>query len=299
MAIFIQVIGLLLLIGGMWFGYWQWIRPHNAVLTTAGLGLLILVDATMMGGLIGSPFWWTDQLWSFSWDLPPLASRMLGAAGLSFFAVSLMALRRPVYRRLRLILILLVIYLAPLVVVILLFHLNRFDFKAPITYGFFAIAAPMTVAALWYLFRQPVILSDEARDSFPASVVIQFWLWVVAFITGLWGLALFVTDNGPTALIWTWPGDLLSSRLIGVMLLTICVGALYAFRTADASRMMLVMILVYSLGLTLAALWNIFFGLPIKPLYTAIFGVICVVTTVLFVTDKQPDQVLARSLSQG
>jgi hypothetical protein len=110
-------------------------------------------------------------------------------------------------------------------------------------------------------------------------------------------LALFVTDSGPTALIWTWPGDLLSSRLIGVMLLTICVGALYAFRTADTSRMMLVMILVYSLGLTLAALWNIFFGLPIKPLYTAVFGVICVVTTVLFVTDKQPDRVLARSLS--
>lgn len=288
MGIFIQITGLLLLIGGMWFGYWQWILPRNDILTTAGLGLLILVDATMIGGLVRSPFWWTDQPWSFSWDLPPLASRMLGAAGFSFFAVALMALRRPVYRRLRLILILLVIYLAPLVVAILVFHLNRFDFTAPITYGFFAIATPMTVAALWFLFRQPIILPDEGRDSFPASTVVQVWLWVVAFITGLWGLALFVTDKGITPLIWTWPGDLLSSRLIGVMLLTICVGALYAFRTADASRMMLVMILIYSLGLTLAALWNIFFGLPIKPLYTAVFGVIFVVTTVLLITDKQP-----------
>jgi len=220
---------------------------------------------------------------------------MLAAAGVSFFAVSLMALRRPVYRRLRLILILLTVYLAPLVIAIVLFHRDRFDFSAPITYGFFAIALPMTIAAIWYLLRQPLIITDEKRDTFPSTTVIQVWLWVVATITALWGLALFITDSGPSALIWAWPGDLLSSRLIGVMLLTITAGSLYSARMADSARMMLVMVVVYSLGLTLAALWNLLFGLPIKTLYTAVFGVIFIVSTVLLMTVKQPNQVMVRS----
>ena len=35
----------------------------------------------------------------------------------------------------------------------------------------------------------------------------------------------WVTDSGPVPFVWVWPGDLLTSRLIGVMLLTIAVGA--------------------------------------------------------------------------
>lgn len=295
MGIFVQVIGLVLLIAGIWFGYRQWIRPHQATTTLPGQGLLILLVLTLMGGFIGSPFWWLDQPWSFSWDLPPLASRMLGAAGWSFFAVTLLALRRPSYQRVRLILILLFIYLAPLVIVILRYHLNRFDLNAPITYAFFAIVGIMTAAAAGYLVYQPRIIPQEERDTFPAPMVIKVWLWVVAFITAIWGLALFATDEGPSNLIWAWPGDLLSSRLIAVMLFTIAVGVVYGFRYAETARMMTVMILVYSLGLTVAALWNIFFGLPIKPLYTAVFSVIFIVTAVLFRTDRQPGTVVSRT----
>ena len=295
MGIFVQVVGLGLLLTGIWFGYRQWIRPHNATITLQGRGLLILLIMTLMGGFIGSPFWWMDQPWSFSWDLPPLASRMLGAAGWSFFAVTLLALRRPSFQRVRLILLLLFVYLAPLAIVIVSYHLDRFDFNAPITYAFFAIVVPMTTAATWYLVRQPRIIPQEERDTLPAPLVIQVWLRVVAVITAIWGLALFATDSGPSNLLWAWPGDLLSSRLIGVMLVTIAVGAIYSYHYAETARLMTVMILVYSLGLTIAALWNIFFGLPIKPFYTAVFSVIFIVTLVLFRTDRQPRPLLSRS----
>ena len=54
--------------------------------------------------------------------------------------------------------LMLAVYLAPLLVTASLFHLDRFDPAAPITYVFFALVLTMTVAALWYLFEQPVIV---------------------------------------------------------------------------------------------------------------------------------------------
>jgi hypothetical protein len=303
MALLTQIFALILLFAAIWFGAWRWIRPHAATITLAGRGLLLLVIATLTGGFIGSPFWWMDLPSSFSWDLPPFASRMLAAAGWSFFVVSWLALRRPTYRRLRLILLLLFVYLVPLGMLILLFHLDRFDFSAPITYGFFAIAIPMGLAATGYLLRQPRILADDDRakdarakddrDTFPANVVLQVWLNLVAVITGLWALALLVTDSGPSSLIWAWPGDLLSSRLIGVMLLTIACGALYSFRHGDTSQLMLAMIAVYSLGVTAASAWGALAGMPIKTLYTAVFSVIFIVTAVLLVSHRQPRPIRA------
>lgn len=288
MAILVQVLGLIFLLGGIWFGYRQWIQPHAATLNVQSRGLLVLVVATLMGGFIGSPFWWFDQPWSFSWELPPLASRMLASAGWSFFALALLALQHPSYRRMRLVLIALFVYLAPLALAIFIFHLDRFDFSTPITYGFFAIVVPMTTATFWYLLRQPRIVPDEPRDTAPAIPVVHIWLNIVAVISVLWGLALFVTDNGPSNLIWAWPGDLLSSRLIGVMLLTIAAASAYSARYADTARLMLWMIIVYSLGLTLATLWNMLFGLPIKALYTAVFGVLFLVSVVLLCTYRKP-----------
>jgi hypothetical protein len=288
MALATQLLALMILLAGIWYGVRQWIRPHSATLTLAGSGLLLLVIATLMGGFIGSPFWWADVQQSFSWDLPPFAARMLGAAGWAYFAVTLFALRRPSYRRMRLILWLIFVYLAPLAAVIVLFHLDRFDFSAPITYGFFAIVIPMVLASGWYLLRQPHIIPDDGRDDLRATVVVQVWLLIVAFIAGLWAFALFYTDSGPSGQIWSWPGDLLSSRLIGVMLLTIALGSLYAFRYAETARLMLVFITVYSLGVTAAAAWGALSGMPIKTLYTAVFSVLFLVTAVLWLSDRQP-----------
>lgn len=136
----LQLLGLALLIGGLWWGYRRWIAPRQQSLDLRSKGLLLLIILTLMGGFFGSPFWWLDEARSFAWDLPALASRMLAAAGWSFVVATAMALEQPTTGRLRLALLLLITYLGPLVVAILFFHLERFDFSAPITYAFFAIA---------------------------------------------------------------------------------------------------------------------------------------------------------------
>jgi hypothetical protein len=244
-----------------------------------------LLVMTFVGGLLGAPFWWLDLAPSFAWDLPPLASRMLAAAALSFAVVSVIALRSPRRRPVRLVLVLLVVYLAPLVVAALLWHRDRFDFAAPITYGFFAIAGGMTIAALWYSLFQPICMPDLALPG-PPSAFVAGWLSVVAGVAGLWGLALFVTDDGPLPLIWAWPGDLLSSRLIGVMLLALAAGAFVSLREAATARMMLWMAMFYGCGLALASLWNVLGGRPVRLSYVLVFGFIALGSAVLLWVER-------------
>lgn len=268
-----QVVALAVLLIALWGGYRRWVQPRAASLTGADRALLLLVILTLMGGFIGGAFWWFDVAGSFSWDLPPLASRMLAVAGFAFGVVTAIALEHPTAGRLRLILVLLAVYLLPLLVAAPLFHLDRFDPAAPITYAFFLIVALMSAASLWFLLRPPRLLA-ETGDVVPASPVVQGWLGVCAALTALWGLALFATDNGPSALMWVWPGDMLTSRLIGVMLLTLAVGALLGLRHADIARQMLAMLLTYGLGLAVASIWNSLSGKPIKPAYVVVFGVL-------------------------
>jgi hypothetical protein len=67
----------------------------------------------------------------------------------------------------------LAVCLAPLLVTASLFHLDRFDPAAPITYVFFALVLTMTVAALRYLFEQPVIVPSEPADSLAPTARLQ------------------------------------------------------------------------------------------------------------------------------
>jgi hypothetical protein len=284
-GLLVQFLGLFALLGIVGWGYRRWIRPREV--GTQGKGMLLLTIVTLVGGLVGSTGWWIDDPRSFSWDLPPLASRMLASAGWAFGVATIAALQRPVPRRMRLVMLMLAAYLAPLLVAIPLFHLDRFDPAAPITYAFFALVLPMTVAALWYLFQQPVIISDEPTDSLPPTPLVGAWLGLVAAVTAFWGLALFITDNGPSGLIWAWPGDLLTSRLIAVMLLTLAIGAVYALRYADVSRVMLGVIAVYGFGVTLANLWNILVSKPVKPSYVAAFGIMFLVSATLLIAERQ------------
>src|SRR5688572_3833965 len=99
----IQLIGLCALLGGTAWAYNRWIRPQSSHWPTTGLPLLLTL--VMMGGIIGSVGWWTDDPRSFAWDLPPLASRMLAAAGCAFGAAMLMTLQKPTGRRVRLVLL--------------------------------------------------------------------------------------------------------------------------------------------------------------------------------------------------
>ena len=256
MDILVQLLGLLLLGGGVFLGYRRWVQARAD--SGAARALLLLLVLTLMGGFIGAFGWWLDDPRTFSWDLPPLASRMLAAAGWAFAAATLMTLQNPRPGRVRLFLLLLAVYLAPLALAIVFGHLDRFDWSAPITYAFFAIVLLMTLPALFFLLRTPAI-PGMADDDVPSDAPVRGFLLGAAALMAVWGGALFVTDSGGSDLIWVWPGDLLTSRLIAVMLLAIAAGV------------MLVMLVVYGLGVMAANLANLLADRPVKWSYVLAF----------------------------
>lgn len=264
----VQLLGLLLLVGGVFLGYGRWVRPRADSGATAALLLLLVL--TLMGGFIGAFGWWLDDPRTFSWDLPPLASRMLAAAGWAFAAATLITLQNPRPGRVRLFLLMLAVYLAPLTLAIVFSHLDRFDWSAPITFAFFAIVLLMTLPALFFLLRTPAI-RGMADDDTPSNAQVRVFLLSTAAVMALWGGALFLTDSGGSDLIWVWPGDLLTSRLIAVMLLTIAAGAAYSARHADRARVMLVTMVVYGLGVAAANLYQLVADRPVKWSYVLVF----------------------------
>jgi FtsH-binding integral membrane protein len=160
-----QIAGLLLFLVCIGLGYWSWVVRYAAALDNQQRGVLLLLIVTLAGGFIGSPVWWVDDPRSFAWHLPPLAGRMLGAAGWSFVTLCLAIVERPTPARIRQALVMLGVYLAPLTVAILLWHLDRFDLNAPVTYTFFAIVTALLVPTLWFLIRPP--------QPFPATLAIR------------------------------------------------------------------------------------------------------------------------------
>jgi hypothetical protein len=282
--IMLNLLGAFLLFGSLTLGYLLWIRPIAGHLDFRAKGLLLLVILTLAGAFFGSIPWWFDVDESFSWNLPPLASRMLAAAAWAFVAACLFVLYRPTQERLRLILLMLAVYLAPLVLAIMLFHIDRFDFSQVITWGFFLIAGTMSVAALSYLVATPTIERGETRSESPSmSSFVGGWFLVVALLAGLWGSALFVADDGFSPRIWVWPGDALTSRLIGVMLLTIAASAVWGFLHPGSASMVLVVVGVYGIGVALANVWSSFLDKPVKESYVLMFGLMGVISLALLV----------------
>jgi len=286
--LFLQaLVGVGFLSAGVWWGYRRWVEPRASQLELPARTLLLLVSLTLMGGLIGSPFWWFGEPRAFAWALPPLAGRMLASAGWSFAVVCFLVLERPTRRRLRLVLLLLATYLAPLAAAILFFHLDRFDFSAAITYAFLAIVLAIVAAAAWFWFRFPAGFPEQSDGPAAIHGVARGWLALVILLTGLWGLALFLTDSGPSNRVWVWPGDLLTSRLIGVMLLTVAAGSAYALRNPQTVRPMLAMALMYGLGLCVASAWNSLAGKPVPLSYAVVFGVIAAGSAALWFTGRR------------
>jgi hypothetical protein len=268
--------GLFVLGGCLWLGYVRWIRPHGAWLDARGIGTLVLISLTLFGGGIGAFGWFADDPRSFAWDLPPLASRMLAAAGWAFAVLSFVAIRRPTWPRVSLVLIALVAYLAPIGAAAVLFHRDRFDASAPITPAFFLIVGSMTLAAIWFLAAPSPALRHRGGTSIleSAPLLARVVLITTSTVALPWALALFVSDDGPTRLIWAWPGDLLSSRLIAVMLLTIGIVGTVALRRAESARLVLVMNLTYGVGIIAAGLMNVWLGRPPPLGYMTAFGLI-------------------------
>jgi hypothetical protein len=71
-----------------------------------------------------------------------------------------------------------------------------------------------------------------------------------------------------------------------VMLLTIAVGAAYALRYVDASKVMLGVIAVYGFGVMVANLWNILANKPVIPSYVAAFGIMFLVSATLLTAER-------------
>ncbi len=100
-----QFLGLFLLLAVVGGGYGLLRHRHPGRLTGAQLGIWLLTVLTLAGGFIGAIPWWLDVAASFAWDLPPLASRLLAAAGWAFALACGLALRHPTGRHLRLIMV--------------------------------------------------------------------------------------------------------------------------------------------------------------------------------------------------
>ena len=280
-----QMVGLALLLAGVGWGY-RWATYGRGPLHVTQQGILLLTLLTLTGGFVGAIPWWLDQASSFAWDLPPLASRLLAAAGWAFALACLRALRHPTKGHLRLIMLMLTIYLLPLALAILRFHLDRFAPNAPITYAFFAIVGTMTPAALWFLLRPVGVTTPTKTELLRPTRLVQIWLGLVAVLTGTWGIALFLTAQGPIPLIWVWPQDLLASRLIAVMLLTIAGAALYSLRHADLARTTLATILLYGIGVAVAGLWNLTASKAVPVAYVTTFALFALFSALLLATGS-------------
>lgn len=239
--------------------------------------------STAIGGLLGTPFWWLDLPPSFAWDLPPVASRMLAAAAFAFGLAGILVLERPSEPRTRLYLMLIVIYLLPLAIAVVLLHLDRFDFAAPVTYGFFAVVIVLVVGSLVALARGTGDAAGAARPD-PA---VSIWFYVAGILLGLWGIALFLVPTTAFPLIFNWAKDPLTSRLIAAMLFTIAAAFLLSRHDASRARLSLAFAGSYGVGVVAACLMNAASGLPVPPLYAAGFAAVAIVSLLLLIAAAE------------
>lgn len=270
--------GAAILVAALALGYLRWWRSR-ADLGPATRVTLIL---TTMGGLIGGVFWWQDVAVSFAWDLPPLASRMLGAAATAFGFAGLFALERPSQARGWLHALMTAIYLIPLAAAALALHLDRFDLGAPISWGFFAAVGSLCVSALAALAGGRGV----ARRA-PVSAAQSAWLLGAGIVLGAWGLALFLAPATGFPLVFNWPADALTSRLIAAMLLTVATAFLVARTDASLVPQALLLGGAYGLGVVVAILPNLLRGLPWPPLYLAAFAVLGLVSAGILLMERR------------
>ncbi len=270
------------------WAYHRWVHPHRA-LGASTVALMTLLSITFMGGFGGAFVWWFPELGVFGWKLPLLASRLLSGAGWAFALISLAALQSPTPARIRLALTWLAVYLWPLAIVAPIAHLDRFDFSQAVVYPFFAIVVGMAGAATWFLVRRPSRLPAPSVQTVVASAAPApaAWLALLAIVFLAWGAMLFATDKGYFDAIWIWPGDLLTTRLIAVMLLTLSVGAWIARRDADLARLMLGAIAVYGLTAVAANLVNAAMGRPFKIVYGVVFGIAAIGSVGLLIARRR------------
>ncbi|WP_353644978.1 hypothetical protein [Mesorhizobium sp. WSM2239] len=261
-------VAVIVLLAAMGAAFARWGRePGDGRGSPVGRFVLI---ATAVGGLIGAPFWWLDLQPSFAWDLPPLASRMLGVAALAFGMTGIAVLEHPSAARERLFYMLILIYLVPLALAAVTLHLDRFDFARPVTYGFFAVVIVLCAGSALEVSRGRRV--DAARPT-PGTTV-RGWMLVAGLVLAIWGAALFLIPTTPYPLVFNWPQDELSSRLIAAMLMAIAVAFFLSRRDAGLARLALLFAGVYGVSVVAAGLMNAVGGKPVPLLYVTGFAIV-------------------------
>lgn len=264
------VVGLLVAIA---LGFRRW-----GGISEVGPASKFILISTALGGLIGACFWWFDLPASFAWDLPPVGSRMLAVAALAFGVAGLLVLERPSVARIRLYFTLIALYLIPLALAVVLLHLDRFDFTKPVTYGFFSVVIVLSIGALANLLGAAQRGPDAVT---PPDAATSAWLLIAGCLLGVWGVALFATPAAAFPLVFNWPTDPLTSRLIAAMLVTLAAAFLLSRANASLARVSLAFGGVYGIGVLAACLMNISAGKPVPPLYAGVLGLVGVVSLAL------------------
>ncbi len=254
-----QLIGMALLFGTVWLGNLLWRqRVDHRPSTVETLAAIVLLG-TLAGGFWGAFAWWQNLPFAFSWQLPGLAARMLAAAGWSFALASALALWRPYPAHLRLVLLMLWVYLAPLTLAILTQHLDRFDFAREVTVAFFVIVVFLLVASSFALLALP---RNDPDPGLRPNALSSWTLWLIGGVAGLWAVALFLKPDGPWLLIWPWPSDPLTTRLIASMFLTISVGAIAARPNHQLGRTVFWTTMAYASGVVIAGFAHVMTAEP-------------------------------------
>jgi hypothetical protein len=259
----------------LWLAWRRWWNALTDIAPPARLTLIV----TTIGAAIGAPFWWADADASFAWNLPPLASRMLGAAAVAFAVAGLYALERPKPARASLHSLFTAVYLAPLAGAIILLHLDRFDFAAPITWGFFAAVAVLCITSV-------AGLRWTTAPRTPMRRAERLWLLAAGALLGVWGLALFAAPDTAWPPVFNWAADPLTSRLIASMLLTLAVVFLAASRDAALLPQAHLLGSTYGIGVVVAIGINVARGLPWPPLYLAAFGLLGAVCAIALLASR-------------
>jgi hypothetical protein len=223
----------------------------------------VLIVLTI-GGALGAPLWWAGAPSAFPWVLPPLAGRMLGAAGIAFAVLGVRVLERPTPARIGLHGIAAEVYLAPLVVAILALHLDRFDWSRPVIWGFFAIAT--------FLVAGSARLVHRNRAAMPPEPVVAAVLLVAGAVYAVTAVALFFVPTTPMPAFFPWASDPLTSRLIAVMPATLAAACVLAARDRSLVVDVGLFALVYGVGVTIALMMLVAAGKPLLSAYLAVFG---------------------------
>ncbi|MBC7878515.1 MAG: hypothetical protein H7Y59_15195 [Anaerolineales bacterium] len=178
--------------------------------------------------IAGSVFFLPDLVRPhWPWVIAPFNAGFVGAVYLgSFTATALMVLHNR-WAPARIVLPMIFVF-TTIVLGIILFNLDKFDFQNPVTFVWilFYIALPINSAYHLWLLR------DLApANAHPTNERWRYFLFAFAALLGLYGLTLIVAPVAASA-FWPWPIDAFHGQMYSGAFITMAVGSYLIARKA-------------------------------------------------------------------